>query len=69
MGFGRGGGRGWRNMFHATGQPGWMRWGAAPVPPQAPVDERTALEQQKNALQQSLSSIEQRLNELGDEAQ
>jgi hypothetical protein len=36
MGFGRGrgfggrgggGGRGWRHIFHATGLPGWMRFG------------------------------------------
>ena len=26
-GLGRGGGRGWRNMYYATGLPGWMRWG------------------------------------------
>ena len=26
-GGGRGGGRGYRNMFYATGQPGWMRGG------------------------------------------
>ena len=29
-----GGGRGWRNMYWATGLPGWMRYGA----PQAPYD-------------------------------
>ena len=42
MGFGRGrgawgrgfggGGRGWRNMFYATGLPGWMRFGGYAAP-------------------------------------
>jgi len=35
MGWGRGGGwgggRGWRNMYYATGLPGWARYGYAPV--------------------------------------
>ena len=29
---GRGGGRGYRNMFHATGQPRWARWGGYGYP-------------------------------------
>ena len=29
-GRGRGGGRGWRNMYYATGLPGWARYGPAP---------------------------------------
>jgi hypothetical protein len=43
-GFG-GGGRGWRNMFYTTGQPGWMRFGGYaapygyPAPYQAPNPE------------------------------
>ena len=41
MGFGRGrgfggkgggGGRGWRHIFHATGLPGWMRFGGDAAP-------------------------------------
>jgi len=35
MAWGRGGawgrGRGWRNMYYATGLPGWARYGAAPA--------------------------------------
>ena len=31
FGRGRGGGRGWRNMFHATGLPGWARVGMGAV--------------------------------------
>jgi hypothetical protein len=33
MGWGRGGGRGrgWRNMYYATGLPGWARYGYAPA--------------------------------------
>jgi hypothetical protein len=27
----RGGGRGWRHWYHATGLPGWARFGAAPA--------------------------------------
>lgn len=31
MGRGGGGGRGWRHWYHATGLPGWVRFGAAPA--------------------------------------
>jgi hypothetical protein len=31
-----GGGRGWRHMFHATGKPGWMRFGGYAAPYQKP---------------------------------
>ena len=32
IGLGRGGrGRGYRNMYYATGMPGWSRWGAYPM--------------------------------------
>jgi hypothetical protein len=31
----RGGGRGWRNMYYATGLPGWARAGAVPPVPAA----------------------------------
>jgi len=32
----RGGGRGWRHMYYATGLPGWMRFGVGwPAPPMA----------------------------------
>jgi hypothetical protein len=75
MGFGRGrgawgrgagGGRGWRNMFYATGQPGWMRFGAtaAPSANADPEMEKQALRSQADYLQGELDSIRKRLEEL-----
>lgn len=72
---GRGGGRGWRNMYYATGLPGWYRAGYAPAwqapvgsayPPAAPLDEVTILKQQAQALSDQLAAINQRLKELED---
>jgi Family of unknown function (DUF5320) len=68
MGFGRsrgaggrgpgGGGRGWRNMFLATGLPGWMRFG-----------DPQALKTRVEALQSELDFIKKRLeNSKDDEA-
>lgn len=65
MGFG-GGGRGWRNWYHATGLPGWARAGGA-VPPAvepSPDQERRFLESQATALQDELEAIRARLNAL-----
>ena len=75
-----GGGRGWRNRFYATGQPGWMRagwapaWGAPPVgaaPSAAPgmteEQEVEALQQQADYLKSALDEIAQRLDELKKE--
>jgi len=73
-GFGRGrgfwcrggGGRGWRNMFYATGQPGWARSGyptAAPPMPDAESEKRV-LQDEAEALQAELGAIRQRLNTL-----
>ena len=71
VGFGRGtfgrrmfGGRGFRNMFHATGLPGWMRYGAypgtypgaAPVP-MTPEQEQEALKAQEAWLQEQLDGV------------
>jgi len=80
MGRGRGvwgrgfgvGGRGWRNMFHATGQPGWMRSGGyappagypAPYQQADPEMEKQALKSQAEALQAELKFIEKRLAEV-----
>lgn len=69
---GRGGGRrGWRHVYHATGLPGWARygyapaWGAPPYPPQVPEDQEVAwLKQQAEWLQGELEAINQRLEEL-----
>jgi hypothetical protein len=82
MGFGRGrgpcarefdgGGRGWRNMFYATGLPGWMRFrgNAAPYGYPAPYREpdpemeKQALKNRAEAMQSELDSIKKRLDEI-----
>jgi hypothetical protein len=63
-GFG-GGGSGRRNMFRATGQPGWMRYAFAPAPfAPAPEAEKNILKSQAEALQARLEEIRSRLAEL-----
>jgi hypothetical protein len=80
MGFGRGrgawgrgfggGGRGWRNMFYATGQPGWMSFGAAASVANAdPEVEKQALKNQADYLQGELDSIRKRLEEVEKETE
>ncbi|MGC8642060.1 MAG: DUF5320 domain-containing protein [Isosphaeraceae bacterium] len=69
-GFG-GGGRGWRNMFRATGLPGWMRSGGSPAPAETPTppqkpspeSEKQSLQNQIAALQSELALIKNRLAE------
>jgi hypothetical protein len=74
---GRGGGRGRRNMFWATGLPGWARAGWVPVagayPPLGgaafasgvPRDmELPALERQADYFRSALDEIQKRLEEL-----
>ncbi len=75
-GWSGGAGRGWRNMFHATGLPGWMRFGAqaapgaypssyaAPFQAPNPAAEKQTLRNQAQALQTQLDAIRQRLNEM-----
>ncbi|MCD6531082.1 DUF5320 domain-containing protein [bacterium] len=74
-GAGRGwGGWGWRNMYWATGLPGWYRaqtgtWaygGAVGAVPSAvnPQSERQILQQQADLLQRQLDAIRKRLDEL-----
>jgi hypothetical protein len=74
---GRGGGRGWRHWFHATGLPGWARagsglpeWGA-PLAPPAPIAADTAsgagipaLKAHAAHLEQTLHSLRQRIQSL-----
>ncbi len=62
-GFNCGGGRGRRNMFYATGRPGWQRNDAPPVANGAG-DEKNWLKNQADALQTELRSIERRLKDL-----
>lgn len=77
MGFGRGrgfggAGRGCRNMFYATGQPGWMRFRgyaapyryATPFQKPDPEMEKQALKNQADALQSELEFIKKRLSEI-----
>ena len=78
MGF-RGGGRGWRNMFYATGLPGWIRGtgrGAFPVAPLyatpyqpqiSAENELTLLKGQAKSLEDALNSIKERMTELETE--
>jgi hypothetical protein len=79
---GRGGGRGRRNWFYATGMPGWARaasgipaWGspglgfapvAAPYAPSAQQETET-LKRQAEFLEQQLDEVRQRLTELETE--
>jgi hypothetical protein len=77
QGFGMrfGGGRGWRKMFYATGQPGWMRFGSYPAisgyptPYQKPDPEmeKRALKNQADALQSELDLVKKRLSEIETE--
>ncbi len=71
MGFGRGrgaggAGRGWRHWYHATGLPGWARWGGVPAGAVAPMPEteKQMLQAQAQALQAELEALRTRLEEL-----
>lgn len=75
-GFRGGGGRGWRNMYYATGLTGWQRgWYPSPYYPRAapyaapyqapdPEQEKQALKNQAEALQSEMDFIKKRLGEL-----
>ena len=69
-GFGGGGGRGRRNMYWATGMPGWARFGSFPGPggvgpaygtDMSKAEEVEALRQQAEYFKASLDDIEKRL--------
>lgn len=60
----RGGGRGWRNMYYATGLPGWARPGYGFPPPPAPEQELSALKAQAGWLQNQLDAISKCIEEL-----
>lgn len=79
MGWGRGGGwgRGWRNMYYATGLPGWARYGYAPAwgaplaaaygpygAPPTREQETEFLKSQAEMLKKELEAISQRIAEL-----
>lgn len=63
---GRGGGRGWRHWYYATGRPGWMRFDelGAPVQQDNPELEKQALKNQVEALQSELDLIKKRLAQI-----
>ena len=67
---GRSGGRGWRNMYYATGIPGWARAGNIPYPPRGyyepptPEQEREVLSNAAEELKAELAEIEKRLKDL-----
>ena len=71
-GFGRGGGRGRRNWYYATGMPGWARagygvpaYGAYPYQGNLPVkDEEEMLKREAEDLKQELSHIQERISTL-----
>jgi hypothetical protein len=56
----RGGGRGWRNCFYATGLPGWMR----ARPSLSKEDELSALKKEEEYLKGELETLHSRINEL-----
>lgn len=68
--FGRGGGRGWRNRFYATGIPGWAA-GNIPygAPYAAPTREQELgmLKGQAEQFESALGNIRKRLQELETE--
>ena len=64
-GFGRGGGRGRRNWFYATGLPAWARGGAYPAAPGYTAEQEMAdLKAESAALQREIGEINSRLAEL-----
>jgi hypothetical protein len=79
-GGGRGRGRGWRNMYYATGMPGWARfgygpaWGQSPAAaygayaaPPMPEQEVEFLKTQAEWLKEQLDAISQRIAEFEQE--
>ncbi len=59
---GRGGGRGWRHWYRATGLPGWLRGVAAPFGLDAGM-EKEFLSRQARALQAELKALNDRIGE------
>ncbi len=54
-GRGRGGGRGWRNWYYATGLPGWARFGY--LSPAAPYPYGVAYPSQEGTSQQEIDML------------
>jgi len=66
-GRGRGGGRGRRNWFYATGLPFWARMAQGVFGAPSTEQEREALRQQSQQLQESLDAINRRIEDLEKE--
>jgi hypothetical protein len=74
--FGRGGGRGRRNWYYATGVPGWARaqagypaWGRGAAfyphaPELTPQKEAEMLKNQAQAMQEEMNRVNERIKEL-----
>ena len=68
--FGRGGGRGWRNMYYATGLTGWQRAGypvydeVYPYVEPTADEEREILNREAETLKRGLEDIQNRLETL-----
>lgn len=59
------GGRGYRNWFYASGQPGWMRMGTFPTQAPAPLtheQEQQMLKDQETWLQEQLDEVRTRMD-------
>jgi len=66
--FGRGGGRGWRNWYHATGLTRWQRQGfGMPFGQYAAEDEKQALKNEADFLRTQLQALEERISALNAE--
>ena len=67
------GGRGFRNRYHATGYPGWVRYGAytgayppGPPAPMTPEQEQESLKAQEAWLQEQLDEVRGQLKKEPD---
>jgi len=71
VGCGLGRGRGHRNMFRATGMPGWARYGypANTGTNTATFDEKTLLANQAEFLENQLQLVKRRLSSLIEETE
>lgn len=66
VGFGRG--RGYRNMFNATGMPGWARYNYSGANGAA-ADEKSFLSNQVKSLENQLQQVKKRLSNFDEEAE
>ncbi len=66
-GWGRGGGRGWRHWFHATGLTGWQRAGRGwPAPASWAFCQPLSKDQQLELLQGQAERLRQALDEVSE---